>query len=57
VYWTAGHSGHGVVMKVPLDGGAPTRLASGLSSPTSIAVDDTSVYWADAQSVMKLTPK
>ena len=35
-------------MKVAIDGGAPTILASGQSSPTRIAVDATSVYWTNS---------
>jgi hypothetical protein len=31
---------------VPVNGGAPTVLASNQASPTAISVDATSVYWA-----------
>lgn len=37
----------GMVMKVPLGGGDPVALASGLTSPTSVVIDGTSVYWVD----------
>lgn len=35
-------------MSAPLAGGPPTVLASGLSSPTHIAIDSTHVYWTDS---------
>ncbi|HSY23761.1 MAG TPA: hypothetical protein VK841_16650 [Polyangiaceae bacterium] len=52
-------------MKVPIGGGKPTILASDEYEPTVIAVDATSVYWANAGgpggtsdgAVRKLTPK
>jgi hypothetical protein len=39
--------GCAAVARVPLAGGGVTTLASGLASPTMVAVDSTSVYWAD----------
>jgi hypothetical protein len=48
VYWTrngVGGAGNGTVMKMPVDGGAPTALASGTSNATAIAVDARSIYW------------
>jgi len=35
------------VVKVAIGGGAPTTLASGQVYPIGIAVDGTSVYWAN----------
>jgi hypothetical protein len=40
-------NGDGSVMKVPIGGGTPTVLASGLSGPYGIAIDGTSVYWTN----------
>jgi hypothetical protein len=47
-YFAAAASGspNGNVMKAPLDGGAPVVLAMG-GQPDSLAVDSTTVYWAD----------
>jgi hypothetical protein len=49
----------GNLVKFPLAGGAPLTLATGLTSASAIAVDSTSVYWADLPvgTVMKRTPK
>ena len=51
VYWTAYDPAAptaGVVLKVPLAGGAVTTLASGRNGPQPIVVDATNVYWGDA---------
>lgn len=46
------------MMKVPVTGGSMQMIASGPgSSPTSLAVDGTSVYWTTSSTVMKATPK
>jgi hypothetical protein len=34
-------------MKMPLAGGTPSTLADAQINPTAIAVDDSSVYWAN----------
>jgi hypothetical protein len=61
VYWADDNAG--TVMKAPVAGGSATTLASGAGEAFGIAVDATSVYWADyggsggAGRVMKVTPK
>jgi hypothetical protein len=46
VYWT--NASGGTVMKVAIDGGTPTTLASGQDAPNGIAVGGSYVYWANA---------
>jgi hypothetical protein len=46
------HWPSGTVNKAPIDGGAVTTLASGLSGPLSIALDATFVYWTNSASGM-----
>jgi sugar lactone lactonase YvrE len=50
VYWADGAAN--AIMKLPVDGGAPTKVASSISLPMHIAVDGTSVYWTDFQGVV-----
>jgi hypothetical protein len=69
VYWatmgspqddgTGGYVGDGAVMKVPLAGGTPTTIASGQLAAAALAIDATSVYWANDidGSLMKATPR
>jgi sugar lactone lactonase YvrE len=56
VYWinlgTAGDTG--TIMKVGLDGGAPTTIASGQGVSQSIAVDTTSIYWNSGSNVVSV---
>jgi sugar lactone lactonase YvrE len=48
VYWTGlAVPAEGIVMKVPLNGGTATVLASAQAKPYTIAVDAASVYWAN----------
>jgi sugar lactone lactonase YvrE len=57
VYWTTG-LGDGSVFKVPVAGGSPVTLTSSTGQVAPLALDDTSVYWANGDgSVMRLTPK
>ncbi len=47
VYWlNDGYGNNGTVLSVPIFGGTPTVLVSGLKYANSIAVDATSLYWA-----------
>jgi hypothetical protein len=45
-YWT--DASLGTVMKVPIGGGTPVTLASGLAGPFNMAQDLTAIYWVDA---------
>jgi len=50
VYWT---DGGGAIYKVGINGGNPTSISSGVSSPTFIAMDSANVYWLEASKVKK----
>jgi hypothetical protein len=39
--------GSGELLRVPLDGGTPAAIASGLDGPARIAVDGHTLYWTD----------
>jgi hypothetical protein len=50
VYWTSGGvpgAAKKAVTRIPLGGGTPTTLLTGEYSGAAIAVDATSIYWAD----------
>ena len=51
---TLTHNLDGALMKMPLAGGAPTVLASGLPRPSAIALDPSYVYLSDDSRVMKV---
>lgn len=56
VYWADYNAGE--VLSVPLAGGTPTTLVTGQQGPVAIAVDSTSVYWANSDgSIWRRTPK
>jgi hypothetical protein len=48
-----------LIQKAPLAGGSPTTVATSVGQVWSIAVDDTSLYFADASggTIVKVTPK
>jgi len=48
VYWTEQTTG--LLKKVPTSGGSVTTLASGLSAPLRLAVDETRIYWIENSS-------
>jgi hypothetical protein len=56
LYWAdAGSPGsmNGQIMKMPLTGGTPVVLASGLVGPATIAVDGASVYWTSSDGAIR----
>ncbi len=50
VYWTNGDS----LLKVGINGGIVTTLATGTIYPFTIAIDSTNVYWADSIGIEKV---
>lgn len=52
VYWT--DTGDGSVWQVGVNGGTPTPLATGLTSPTFMALGDNYVYWMDSTSISRV---
>jgi hypothetical protein len=61
VYWTEWPNDTGgqcgIVMKVPIGGGASTTLAVAQLYPSTLATDGTSLYWSGAAALMKLSLK
>ena len=51
LYWTTKSAG----MRVPLSGGLPHSLATGVAEPNAVTADSEGVYWSDEHSVMKIT--
>jgi hypothetical protein len=51
VYWSnygSGSGSDGTIVSLPLAGGTPSTLASGLWTPQGIAADGTYVFWAES---------
>ncbi len=47
--------GKGLVARMPKDGSAvPTTLAAGLTVPDVLALDDSAVYWHDAEAITRV---
>ena len=56
VYWVD-EATVGYIKKAPKGGGGPVTILAQDTSPTAIAVDAHSVYWADAEGYIKSMPK
>ena len=56
VYWVD-ETTVGAIMKAPKAGGGTATMLARDTSPTAIAVDATSVYWADMGGYIKRVPK
>jgi hypothetical protein len=56
VYWTNyNNDGPGAtVMMIPIAGGAPTVLASGIRTPFGIAVGRSNIYWTSDNAVKQI---
>lgn len=52
VYWSDFDAG--AILRVPIEGGEATVIATGQVGPAEIAIDANSVYWINADSIMKL---
>ncbi len=59
VYWTNWGTPalyNGSIMVVPIGGGVPVAIASGLDRPTAIAVNQTGLYWTGSDTLWRLPP-
>lgn len=45
LYWLQENAGDGKLLRMPIGGGAPTTIATGLVQPDSLRVDDARAYW------------
>ncbi len=53
VYWATRDGSNRKVLRVPEDGGAVQTVASNLTSPWKVAVDDDFVYWIDVEGLKR----
>jgi hypothetical protein len=49
--------GHGLVLKVPRDGGPITTLAKDQTFPVGVVVDDWCVYWGSSGGTIAKAPR